>query len=140
MNKLIPLISLLLLSFNSFSQQDTAIKSVDSIVPLQAPVARLVIKDLIEGDGNKEELQETVKVLGLTQEKLVLKDEVISSLDSKVLNLQTIIDTKQEQFDLQKELSDKLETELKLEKTKSFLYKIGTGVGVVASVLLYLQK
>lgn len=140
MNKLIPLISLLLLSFNSFSQQDTAIKSVDSIVPLQAPVARLVIKDLIEGDGNKEELQETVKVLNLTQEKLVLKDEVISSLDSKVLNLQTIIDTKQEQFDLQKELSDKLETELKLEKTKSFLYKIGTGVGVVASVLLYLQK
>ena len=140
MNKLIPLISLLLLSFNSFSQQDTAIKSVDSIVPLQAPVARLVIKDLIEGDGNKEELQETVKVLGLTQEKLVLKDEVISSLDSKVLNLQTIIDTKQEQFDLQKELSDKLETELRLEKTKSFLYKIGTGVGVVASVLLYLQK
>ena len=140
MNKLIPLISLLLLSFNSFSQQDTAIKSVDSIVPLQAPVARLVIKDLIEGDGNKEELQETVKVLNLTQEKLVLKDEVISSLDSKVLNLQTIIDTKQEQFDLQKELSDKLETELKLEKTKSFLYKIGTGVGVIASVLLYLQK
>ena len=140
MNKLIPLISLLLLSYNSFSQQDTAIKSVDSIVPLQAPVARLVIKDLIEGDGNKEELQETVKVLNLTQEKLVLKDEIISSLDSKVLNLETIIDTKQEQFDLQKELSDKLETELKLEKTKSLLYKVGTGIGAVAAVLLYLGR
>jgi hypothetical protein len=125
---------------SSFSQQDTATKSVDSIVPLKAPIARLVIKDLLEGDGNKEELEETNKVLSLTQEKIVLKDDIIASLNSKVLNLETIIETKQEQFDLQQELSDKLEIELRVEKTKSFLYKIGTGVGVVASVLLYLQK
>ena len=140
MKKLILLISLLFWNLSSFSQQDTAIKSVDSIVPLKAPIARLVIKDLLEGDGNKEELEETNKVLTLTQEKIVLKDDIIASLNSKVLNLETIIETKQEQFDLQQELSGKLEAELKVEKTKSFLYKIGTGVGVVASVLLYLQK
>ena len=70
----------------------------------------------------------------------MLKDDVIASLNSKVLNLETIIETKQEQFDLQQELSGKLEAELRVEKTKSFLYKIGTGVGVVATVLLYLQK
>ena len=140
MKKLILLTSLLFWSLSSFSQQDTAIKSVDSIVPLKAPIARLVIKDLLEGDGNKEELEETNKVLSLTQEKIVLKDDIIASLNSKVLNLETIIETKQEQFDLQQELSDKLEIELRVEKTKSFLYKIGTGVGVVASVLLYLQK
>ena len=140
MNKLIPLISLLLLSFNSFSQQDTAIKSVDSIVPLQAPIARLVIKDLIEGDGSKEELQETVKILDLTQDKLVLKDEIISSLNFKVENLESIISTKEEQFKLQQELSTKLETELGIEKTKSLLYKVGTGIGAVAAVLLYLGR
>jgi hypothetical protein len=140
MKKLILLTSLLFWSLSSFSQQDTATKSVDSIVPLKAPIARLVIKDLLEGDGNKEELEETNKVLSLTQEKIVLKDDIIASLNSKVLNLETIIETKQEQFDLQQELSDKLEIELRVEKTKSFLYKIGTGVGVVASVLLYLQK
>lgn len=140
MKKLILLISLLFWSLNSFSQQDTAIKSVDSIVPLKAPIARLVIKDLLQGDGDKKELEETNKVLTLTQEKIVLKDDIIASLNSKVLNLETIIETKQEQFDLQQELSGKLEAELKVEKTKSFLYKIGTGVGVVASVLLYLQK
>ena len=140
MNKLIPLISLLLLSFNSFSQQDTAIKSVDSIVPLQAPIARLVIKDLIEGDGSKEELQETVKILNLTQDKLVLKDEIISSLNFKVENLESIISTKEEQFKLQQELSTKLETELGIEKTKSLLYKVGTGIGAVAAVLLYLGR
>ena len=140
MKKLILLISLLFWSLNSFSQQDTAIKSVDSIVPLKAPIARLVIKDLLQGDGDKKELEETNKVLTLTQEKIILKDDIIASLNSKVLNLETIIETKQEQFDLQQELSGKLEAELKVEKTKSFLYKIGTGVGVVASVLLYLQK
>lgn len=140
MKKLILLTSLLFWSLSSFSQQDTATKSVDSIVPLKAPIARLVIKDLLEGDGNKDELEETTKVLSLTQDKIILKDDIIASLNSKVLNLETIIETKQEQFDLQQELSDKLELELKVEKTKSFLYKIGTGVGVVASVLLYLQK
>jgi len=140
MKKLILLISLLFWSLSSFSQQDTAIKSVDSIVPLKAPIARLVIKDLLQGDGDKKELEETNKVLTLTQEKIVLKDDVIASLNSKVLNLETIIETKQEQFDLQQELSGKLEAELRVEKTKSFLYKIGTGVGVVATVLLYLQK
>jgi hypothetical protein len=137
MKKLIPLISFLLLTLNSFSQSDTR---TDSIVSLQVPVVRLVIKDLIEGDGNKQELAEITKELEFTKEKVVLKDEVIGSLNSKVLNLQDIVNTKDQQFEVQQELSGKLEKELKLEKTKSFLYKIGTGVGVVAAVILYLQK
>lgn len=137
MKKLIPLISFLLLTLNSFSQSDTR---TDSIVSLQVPVVRLVIKDLIEGDGNKQELAEITKELEFTKEKVVLKDEVIGSLNSKVLNLQDIVNTKDQQFEVQQELSGKLEKELKLEKTKSFLYKIGTGVGAVAAVILYLQK
>lgn len=137
MKKLIPLISFLLLTLNSFSQSDTR---TDSIVSLQVPVVRLVIKDLIEGDGNKQELAEITKELEFTKEKVFLKDEVIGSLNSKVLNLQDIVNTKDQQFEVQQELSGKLEKELKLEKTKSFLYKIGTGVGVVAAVILYLQK
>jgi hypothetical protein len=137
MKKLIPLISFLLLTLNSFSQSDTR---TDSIVSLQVPVVRLVIKDLIEGDGNKQELSEITKELEFTKEKVFLKDEVIGSLNSKVLNLQDIVNTKDQQFEVQQELSGKLEKELKLEKTKSFLYKIGTGVGVVAAVILYLQK
>jgi len=140
MKKLILLISLLFWSLNSFSQQGIAIKSVDSIVPLKAPIARLVIKDLLEGDGNKEELEETNKVLNLTKEKVILKDDVIVTLNSKILNLETIIKTKQEQFDLQQELSRKLEKELKSEKRKTFLYKVGAGVGAVATVLLLVQK
>tara|TARA_R110000822_G_C15108707_1_gene472710 strand:- start:64 stop:321 length:258 start_codon:yes stop_codon:yes gene_type:complete len=85
-------------------------------------------------------LAEITKELEFTKEKVVLKDEVIGSLNSKVLNLQDIVNTKDQQFEVQQELSGKLEKELKLEKTKSFLYKIGTGVGAVAAVILYLQK
>ena len=137
MKKLIPLISFLLLTLNSFSQSDTR---TDSIVSLQVPVVRLVIKDLIEGDGNKQELAEITKELEFTKEKVFLKDEVIGSLNSKVLNLQDIVNTKDQQFEVQQELSGKLEKELKLEKTKSFLYKIGTGVGVVAAAIFYLDR
>lgn len=136
MKKLILLTSLLLLSLSSFSQQDTV---KDSIVPLKIPIAKLVIKDLIEGDGNKEELREIIKVLELTQEKVKLKNDVIGTLNSKVLNLETIIATKDEQFKLQQDLSKKLEKELRGQKTKTFLYKLGTGAGVVASVLLILK-
>jgi len=137
MKKLIPLISLLLLSWSSFSQQDIA---KDSIVSLKVPVVRLVIKDLIEGDGTKEELKEVNTLLELTNEKINLKDQEISTLGSKIQNLELVIKTKDEQFSLQEELSKKLQKELRTEKTKSFLYKIGTGVGAVATVLLLLQK
>lgn len=136
MKKLILLTSLLLLSLSSFSQQDTV---KDSIVPLKIPIAKLIIKDLIEGDGNKKQLREITKVLELTQEKVKLKDEVIGTLNSKVLNLETIIATKDQQFKLQQELSKKLEKELRGEKRKTFLYKLGTGVGAVATVLLILK-
>lgn len=136
MKKLIPLISLLLLSWNSFSQKGTG---KDSIVPLQVPIAKLVIKDLLEGDGNKLQLVETNKELTLLREKIKLKDSVVFTLDSKINNLETIIITKDEQFKLQQELSKKLQKELKAQKTKTILYKLGTGVGAVATVLLLLK-
>ena len=48
--------------------------------------------------------------------------------------------TKEEQFKLQQELSQKLQKELKSQKRKTFLYKVGAGVGAVATVLLLVQK
>lgn len=137
MKKLILLIGLLLLSWNSFSQKDT---KRDSIVPLKVPIVRLVIKDLLQGDGNKIQVLELNKELGLTRDKVILKDSVINTLNSKLINLETIILTKDEQFKLQQELSKKLTKELKSQKRKTFLYKVGTGVGLVATLLLVVQK
>jgi hypothetical protein len=75
---------------------------------------------------------ELQKVLQLTNEKMLLKDEVIFTLNSKISNLDYIILQKDEQFKLEREKSDSLLKELKAEKRKTFLYKVGTVLGVVA--------
>ena len=132
MKKLTVLIVLLLVSFKSFSQKDT-------IVSLKEPVAKAVIKDLVSYDGLKVEVKSVQDLLVLEQKKVILKDSVIGSLNVKVLNLETIITKKDEQFGLEREKSEELQKELKREKKKTFLYKIGTyAAGVFA--FLYLSK
>ena len=133
MRKRILLIILLLVSFKSFSQNDT-------IVSLREPVAKLVIKDLIEGDGTKVELISTLELLKLEQKKVVLKDSVIGTLNTKVLNLESIILKKEEQFSLESEKSKQLEKELKGQRRKTFLYKVGTYVGAGALLVLFGTK
>ena len=129
MRKRILFIILLLVSFKSFSQNDT-------IVSLREPVAKLVIKDLIEGDGTKVELISTLELLKLEQKKVVLKDSVIGTLNIKVLNLEDIIGKKDEQFSLEREKSKQLEKELKGQRRKTFLYKVGTYIGAGALLVL----
>ena len=132
MNKLIPLMLLLLVSFKSFSQTDT-------IVSLKEPIARLVIKDLVKGDGTLIELKQTQELLILEQKKVVLKDSVIGNLTIKIVNLESIISKKDEQFGLERQKSESLLKELKKEKRKTFFYKLGTyAAGVVT--ILYLSK
>ena len=118
----------------SFSQTVTNQRPVqtDTIVPLTIPTVKLIIKDLIKGDGAQIELVELQKVLQLTNEKMLLKDEVIFTLNSKISNLDYIILQKDEQFKLEREKSESLLKELKSEKQKTFLYKVGTVLGVVA--------
>ena len=118
----------------SFSQTVTNQRTVqtDTIVPLTIPTAKLIIKDLLKGDGAQIELVELQKVLQLTNEKMLLKDEVIFTLNSKISNLDYIILQKDEQFKLEREKSESLLKELKSEKQKTFLYKVGTVLGVVA--------
>ena len=118
----------------SFSQTVTNQRPVqtDTIVPLTIPTAKLIIKDLLKGDGAQIELLELQKVLQLTNEKMGLKDEIIFTLNSKISNLDYIILQKDEQFKLEREKSESLLKELKSEKRKTFLYKVGTLVGVVA--------
>ena len=140
MKKLMLLIILLLLSWNSTSQQGTVSKSVDSIIPLKVPIVKLVIKDLIKGDRDKEELVQAYKYLKLTSEKVELQKEIIDNLGNKISNLETSLLTKDEQLKLSNDLTTDLVKELKSEKRKTFLYKVGTGVGIIATAVILLQK
>ena len=106
---------------------------------MKEPVARLVIKDLIKGDGLGLELKETQELLHLEQKKVVIKDSIIGNLQSKIVNLEVIIGKKDEQFSLERQKSESLLKELKSEKRKGFLYKIGTYVGIIATGLLLVK-
>jgi hypothetical protein len=107
---------------------------------LKQPIAKLVIKDLITGDGAKEELRKTVELLTLEQKKIVLKDSVIGKLDIKIVNLESIILKKDEQFNLEATKSLQLEKELKGQRRKTFLYKVGTFIGAGAVLVLLGSK
>ena len=103
---------------------------------MKKPIAKLVIKDLITGDGAKDELAITIDKIKLFEQKIVLKDSIISNLNSQIGNFNSIMLTKNDQLLLSQELSKKLETDLKKQKIKNKL-TMGAGlVGIVAAVLL----
>ena len=130
--KLMLLMILMTMSLKSFSQN-----AIDSTsIQLKKPIAKLVIKDLITGDGAKDELAITIDKIKLFEQKIVLKDSIILNLNSQIGNFNSIMLTKNDQLLLSQELSKKLETDLKKQKMKNKL-TMGAGlVGIVAAVLL----
>ena len=66
-----------MLNLNSFSQTDT------SKVVLPAKTARLIIKDLIEGDGCQKTIQQTYVKIQKLEERDAQKDTAIIILKQK---------------------------------------------------------
>jgi len=130
MKKLKLLIILMMMSFISFSQNDT-----DSIsIRLEKPIVKLVIKDLITGDEAKEELILSFKKFELLEQKIVLKDSVIFNLNTQIDNIRSIVMTKDDQLILSQELTARLEKDLKKQKLKT---KLMGGAGVAAVVIVF---
>ena len=123
--KLMLLIILMILSLKGFSQNVTENTSIQ----LEKPIAKLVIKDLITGDGAKDELALTLDKIKLLEEKVILKDSIITNLNSQVGNFESIMVNKNDQLSLSQELSKKLQTDLKKQKVKT---KIAGGAGILA--------
>ena len=123
--KLMLLMILMTMSLKGFSQSVTDSTSIQ----LQKPIAKLVIKDLITGDGAKNELALTLDKILLLEQKVVLKDSIILNLNSKLGNFESMVLTKNDQLRLSQELSKKLQTDLKKQKLKT---KIMGGAGILA--------
>jgi hypothetical protein len=120
------------MSLKSFSQNVTDSTSIQ----LKKPIAKLVIKDLITGDGAKNELAITIDKIKLFEQKIVLKDSVILNLNNKINNFDSILLTKSDQLLLSQELSKKLEQDLQKQKLKNKL-TMGAGIlGIVAVAIL----
>jgi len=90
-----------------------------------------VIKDLITGDGIKEELSLSISKIKLLEQKVVLKDSVIENLNFQVGNFESIMLTKADQLSLSQELSKRLQSDLKKQKLKT---KLMGGAGIIAVV------
>ena len=124
-----------MMSWNSFSQ--TAIDSTQ--IQLTKPIARLVIKDLIQFDGLSEEMKTMQSILSETNNKLNTQGELVTNLRTQVTNYQTIIDQKDAQLKTASQLSDELQKELKKQARSKKLYQIGSAVGGAALLLLLVQ-
>ena len=123
-----------MMSWNSFSQNVT-----DNQIQLTKPVAKLVIKDLIQFDGLSKEMQTMQTILTETNNKLIVQSELVSNLKTQVSNYQVIVDKKNLQLDTSDELSTQLQKELKKQARTQKLYKVGSIVGAAALGLLLVK-
>ena len=136
MKKLMLLMIILFTTLSSFSQTVT---KTDSIVPLKVPTAKLVIKDILSGDGAKTELKEVYKILDEKNLQIGLYKQKDSLKDEKINNLNVIIDKKDQQFALEREKSNSLLKELKVQKFKTAVYKAGSGIALIMTVLFLVK-
>ena len=123
------------MSFNAFSQNAT-----DSTkIQLTKPIAKLVIKDLIQFDGLSTEMQTMQTILSETNNKLVTQNQLVVNLQLQNNNLESVIRELNKKYDTQSSLTKDFEVALKRQKRQSTIYKIGTTVGAAAVLLLLVQ-
>lgn len=134
MPKLVVLIAIMMMSSKSFSQTATD----TTLIRLEKPIARLVIKDLIMWDGTKQELFLTQDKVKLLEQKIVFKDSIITNLNTQITNYKSIMDTRSEQLALSQELSSRLQRDLKKEQVKGKMVA-GTGILGILAVLFILK-
>ena len=132
MKKLLLLILLTLVSLPSFSQTVTD----TSLVVLPEPIARAVIKDILLGDATKKELDATIIKLSLVEQKVVLKDSVITSLELQLANLKAADLEREQQLNKYDQMTNRLESDLKKEAAIKRLYQASSGVLMAAALLL----
>ena len=116
------------------------INNVNNFVILPTKTARLIYKDLLKFDGCKEEVKLLNDKIFKLNEKDSQKDTIINLLTTKDKNNQFMIVKKDEQLKVSEELTNSLHKELKSQRTKTFLWKVGTFAGILASTYLIITK
>ena len=124
-----------MLSWNATSQ--TVIDSTRIL--LTKPVAKLIVKDLIIGDGLKLEVKTLNQLLLETNNQLSTTNNLVKNLETQVNNYQKIINKKDLQLGTSSEMSDNLKKQLKKEQRTKKLYKLGSTIGAAAVLLLLVQ-
>ena len=134
--KLMLWILLMMMSLKGFSQTATDSTSIQ----LRKTIARLVIKDLIKGDGAKQQIKLFGEKINILEQKVSLKDSVIFKLDNKLSNFNDIALTQSQQLEISQELSKRLRQDLQKQKIKTKIFKYSSGAAVVGIIVLSLTK
>ena len=127
------LISILSLRLTAFSQTGTN-NQPTKCFPI--PVVKQITKDLLSGDSAKAQLVLTGQQLLETENKVVMKDSVISLLRIKETNYQTIIDAQNQKYSILEDHTKKVEWDLKKQKVKNKFTSILSGGIIVALTFL----
>jgi len=133
MKKLAALILFLLIAFNATSQTDT------TTIRLRPDITRLIIKDLIKGDGCSEQLQLTMEKLLKVETREIEKDKIVKLLESKDFNNQSIILLQSQQINTSSDLSKSLIKDTKKLKTKVVLWKTVSVGALIGGLFLAIQ-
>jgi len=133
-------------NLNCFSQTNTSnqsqrpVSSDTTKVKLKPSTARLAIKDIVRGEGCEQELKLTQEKVIKLEERESQKDTIIGLLESKDKNNQFIISQQGLQIDEFRNMTNDLKKEIKQTKIKTFLYKVGTFVGLLTTSYLLIVR
>ena len=119
---------------SSFSQTGTE-KDSTKTIQLSNPIAKLVVKDLIQGDASSKELDAMVKLISVTNDKLITQSDLVANLKFQTSTLNSIILQKDNQIETTAELSKNLQAALKKANRQKKLYQIGSAIGGAAILL-----
>ena len=128
------LIAILSLSLTAFSQIDT-IKQPTKCFTI--PVVRLIAKDLLSGDSAKAQLVLVEQQLSETENKVTMKDSVITLLREKEVNYQIVITSQEQKYSTLERHTTKVEKDLKKQKVKNKVTNLLSG-GVITTLTLLL--
>lgn len=141
-NKILLILTILICG-SVFSQTDTKSKNKtekQKTVCIDTIVAKKIAQDLISGDVCKEEIKLVKENLNLTEKKVILKDSIISGLETQKKNLNEIISEKDKQYKLQEEISKTFKKDLSKQKRTTFFYKFLSLLGIASTGILVLTK
>lgn len=121
----------------AFSQKGTTTETKCFPIPL----VRVIAKDLLSGDSAKALLKVTEQQLDSAIRKTLLQDTVIAVHREKEKNFNNIIGYEREKFDTLKTYTNKIETDLKTERTKTkWLRWANYGTIAVLGVVAFILK
>lgn len=112
------LLILLKLNLTVFSQTDTS-KITEPVKCLPLSTFKKIAEDLLRGDSTKFELELSNKELLKLEEKIILKDSVISISINKEENYKLTINNLEQKISILEKFNDDLSSDLKKQKVKN---------------------